>query len=103
MSNLEYEQWWSLHLRVAKGETLSPQEESDYATGLSQLDGETAATNGETVNYLRTLRTAINRAVSLHTELTARSADLDRKILALEARYQQQTGQTLNWEPHAPA
>lgn len=103
MQNLEYEHWWSLHLRVAKGETLSPQEECDYATGLGQLDGDTAATDGETITYLRTLRAAINRAASLHTDLTARSADLDRKIAALETDYQRLTGQALNWEPHAPA
>ena len=103
MSNLEYERWWSLHLRVAKGETLSAQEESDYATGLSQLDGETAATDGETISYLRTLRAAINRAMRLHTELTSRSADLDKKIAELEANYQRLSGQALDWEPYAPA
>jgi len=102
MANLEYERWWSLHLRVAKGETLSSLEEDDYAIGLSQLDSEAAATDGETVSYLRTLRAAINRASKLHTELTTRSVDLDRKIAALEANYQRLTGQALNWEPYAP-
>lgn len=103
MTNLEYERWWSLHLRVAKGETLSPQDEREYTTGLSQLDSETASTDGETITYLRTLRAAINRAVSLHTELTTRSAELDRKIVGLETNYQRLTGQALNWEPHASA
>lgn len=103
MSNLEYERLWSLHLRVAKGETLSPQEEREYAIGLSELDSETAATDGKTVTYLRTLRAAINRAVSLHTELTVHSADLDQKIAVLEANYQRLTGQALDWEPYAPA
>ena len=103
MSNLEYERWWSLHLRVAKGETLSRQEEREYATGLDQLDNESVATDGETVSYLRTLRAAISRASKLHKELTTRSADLDRKIAALEANYQRLTGQALDWEPYAPA
>ena len=39
MPNFDYERWWSLHLRVAKGESLSAQETSAYELGLDHLEG----------------------------------------------------------------
>ncbi len=103
MPDFDYEQWWSLHLRVAKGESLSAQEDQAYQTGLSQLDSQQASVEGETILYLRTLRSAIGRASRRHAEMTARSTELDTKIAALESRYQRLTGQTLNWDPHVSA
>jgi hypothetical protein len=98
-----YEQWWSLHLRVARGESLSTQEEQAYQLGLSHLDGETESVEGDTILYLRTLRSAIGRASNQHATLSARSAELDTKIAALESRYQRLTGQALSWDLHVSA
>lgn len=100
MSDFDYEQWWSLHLRMARGERLSVQEEQVYQKGLSHLDSQTEPVEGDTIRYLRTLRSAITRASSDHEDLTVRSAELDTKIAALESRYQRVTGQALSWEPH---
>lgn len=103
MLDLNYEQWWSLHLRVAKGESLTAEEDQAYQMGLSQLDSEQPSFEGETILYLRTLRAAIGRASSRHAEMTTWSTELDTKIAALESRYQRLTGQTLNWDPHVSA
>jgi multidrug resistance efflux pump len=103
VSNFDYDHWWSLHLRVAKGENLSTQEQRDYELGLGQLDSQSESSESDTIAYLRSLRAAINRALNLHAELTARSAELDRKIVALESNYQRITGHSLSLEPHAPA
>ncbi len=103
MSDFDYDRWWALHLRTAKGETLTAEEKAVYVAGLDQFDGATESTEGDTVAHLRTLRAAINRALNLHAELTACSAELDRKIVALESNYQRITGHSLSLEPHAPA
>ncbi len=102
MSEFDYESWWALHLRVAKGESLSAQETTAYESGLIHLEGQAVGAD-ETLTYLRSLRSAINRAAALHKDLVARSAALDSKIVALESAYQQQTGQVLDLGSHAPA
>jgi hypothetical protein len=102
MSEFDYESWWALHLRVAKGESLSEQETADYEAGLTHLESLPIG-DDEALTYLRSLRAAIGRAAALHRELAARSADLDRKIVFLESAYQQQTGQKLDLGSHAPA
>ena len=102
MSSFDYERWWSLHVRVAKGEHLSDQEESEYELGLDQLEGSQGEHDGAALTYLRTLRAAINRAAALHADLVSSSRELDKKIAELESVYQELTGQSLNWEPHAP-
>ena len=71
MPDFDYEAWWSLHLRVAKGEALSAQEEQAYQAGLGHLDSQTEALEGDTILYLRTLRAAISRAADQHATLTA--------------------------------
>ncbi|MCB0047579.1 MAG: hypothetical protein KDD92_19315 [Caldilineaceae bacterium] len=102
MSEFEYEDWWALHLRVAKGEPLSEQETTVYESGLTHLEGQPTG-DDEALTYLRSLRAAIGRAAALHKELAARSADLDKRIVVLESAYQQQTGQKLDLGSHAPA
>ena len=103
MSNFDYECWWSLHLRVAKGESLSDQETSEYRLGLDQLEGLPEHASDDRLTYLRTLRAAVHRAAALHADLSSRSLELDKKIADLESAYQELTGQTLNMAPHAPA
>jgi len=37
MDDAKYRRWWQLHLRVARGETLNPAEQAEYARGLKCL------------------------------------------------------------------
>jgi hypothetical protein len=62
MNSLEYQHWWQLHLRVAKGEALEPQEREAYQSGLDLLDREEAMQlNAVTLNTLRILRSQVHR------------------------------------------
>ncbi len=103
MAEFDYERWWSLHLRMAKGENLSEQEQVEYDLGQQLLDEQPELSNLDTLDHLRTLRSAIDRATSLHAGLTARSAELDKKIAGLEVTYQRLTGYNLSPSPHVPA
>ena len=103
MSDLDYERWWALHLRVAKNEPLSQGEQADYETGLRQFEETSAAPDAPTLSYLRALRASITRAATHQAELAVRSRELDREIARLESSYQQMTGETLDVEPHAQA
>ena len=103
MLDFDYEEWWSLHLRVAKGESLSQPEQRTYQVGLEQIDSQSKNIEGDTILYLRTLRAAIGLATSQQAELTDRTKELDAQIIALESQYQRLTGQTLNWDPHVSA
>ena len=89
MPDIDYEHWWLLHLRVAKKEILSEEEQIEYLAGLSHFDSQTDLSTPHTNIYLRTLRAAIERASTLHAELSAKSTELDRRIRVLEASYRQ--------------
>ena len=78
MSDLDYERWWALHLRVAKNEPLSQGEQADYETGLRQFEETSAAPDAPTLSYLRALRASITRAATHQAELAVRSRELDR-------------------------
>ena len=102
MDEKEYQRWWQLHLRVARGETLDPAEEAEYNAGLETLDQEEKAQfdqNGLT--RLRRLRAQVEQTRATHSQLLAKSARLDEQIAALEGAYQSLTGYELVGEPHA--
>ena len=101
MSDFDYDQWWSLHLRLAKGEPLSEAEQVEYHLGQTRLDDPEDIPGEDISSCLRTLRAAISRAAARHAVLTARSTDLATQIAALETAYQGLTGQRLTLEPHA--
>ena len=96
MADIEYEGWWQLHLRVAKGETLSAQEQESYASGLNQLEAfEPIQLQPEVLNPLRQLRTQWQSLSKTQHHLLAQSAELDKRIVELERIYQQVTGYEL--------
>ena len=103
MAEFNYERWWSLHLRAVKGDPLSEQEQIDYNLGLDLLNEESEMVDSATLDRLRTLRSAIDRATTLHGELSARSAALDNMIDRLEATFQRLTGHSLSPQAHVPA
>ncbi len=84
MTDFNYERWWELHVRNAKGEALTVEEQAEYDAGQVILDGEEPIIDSDTVTRLRVLRSTIGRAVERHTELVSRSEELDQKIAALE-------------------
>ena len=40
MDSQRFNKWWDLHLRVARGEALSTEEQEQYQAGITELDAE---------------------------------------------------------------
>lgn len=81
MVDFDYERWWELHLRNAKNEALSAQEQTEYAAGLSFLDSQDTFVDSDLLDRLRLLRISIRRASEVRADLLARSEELDRQII----------------------
>jgi len=69
MPDIDYACWWLLHLRVAKKEILSEQEQLEYRAGLSYFDSQAELPAPHTNIYLRTLLAAIDRSSEFHANL----------------------------------
>ncbi len=95
MTDFNYEHWWQLHIRSAKGESLTAEEQAEYDAGQTFLDSQDTIIDSNTVTLLRTLRSTIQRTTQRHAELLTHSEELDQKIAVLESNYQQTTGKSL--------
>jgi hypothetical protein len=96
MNEQNHNQWWQLHLRVSRGETLNPQEQRQYNAGLDALDNEEKAQFQSTgLNAIRQLRANIEEQRHIHDELIHESNHLDEQIASLEKAYQRLTGYQL--------
>ncbi len=84
-----YEQWWKVHLRVASGEKLTPQEEAMYQKGLEILDREEEEQLqlASSVDELAMMKTKIIELQIEHSQLQLKSTRLDAKIVQLEQAY----------------
>jgi len=89
-----YERWWKLHLRVAKGEELAPQELAEYQNGLAVLDDEEAGQlrPGKLSGDLIAAKTRIIELQIIHNQLLLKSTRLDAQIVQLEQAYQLSIG-----------
>ena len=85
MTTYAYDLWWQLHVRVARGETLSAKEQADYQAGLDQLDLQEAQIEPESLLALRAARAQIAQQTAEHTQMLARSAQLERQIAEIES------------------
>jgi predicted RNase H-like nuclease (RuvC/YqgF family) len=84
MDQKEYQHWWQLHVRVAKGEVLNPGEQAIYAQGLKE--NEQAELLHENLQALRDTRATVARLTREQEKLRAEREELDAKIGALEAK-----------------
>lgn len=101
MKQFNHEAWWQLHLRVAKGETLSSEEQALYKAGNDYLDGEEANLIKGEWSSLYMLRAQIDQLQQKHADLLQYSNQLDTEIATLEENIQQLTGQPLMMSSHA--
>ncbi len=96
MDQETYQHWWALHLRVARGEPLTPEERAAYDNGLAELDQrETMPRVGETA---RAMRATVAALAAEHAVLAARRQELDAEIARLEAALGKQARQLLGVE-----
>lgn len=101
MDKTAYQRWWQLHIRVARGENLSVDEQAVYEVGLTELDGEEKPQWQDAgLELLRQLRAEVEGLEAAHTQLQARSQRLDRQIWTLEGAYMGLTGLELSSQSH---
>lgn len=83
MDPMAYQQWWHLHLRVARGELLRPEEQSAYDAGRLEL------AQSEQTAELAAAKQAREELLALDAErdcLAKRRQQLDAEIATLESR-----------------
>ncbi|MFM9962652.1 MAG: hypothetical protein ACKV2Q_15685 [Planctomycetaceae bacterium] len=93
MTESAYQSWWPLHLRVARGESLTPDEKSFYDATCQDFDSD------EQQQPLRTAQLAKAKLQTLEverTQLEQRRRQLDTQITALENRLSQSTRHPAN-------
>ena len=82
MEEATYRTWWALHLRAARGESLTGEEREQHEAGLRQLhQGEVL----READALRQERAAVKALEEENARLSARREHLEAEIAALEA------------------
>ncbi|HLK61738.1 MAG TPA: hypothetical protein VKU00_34650 [Chthonomonadaceae bacterium] len=88
-----YQIWSQLHLRVARGETLTAEEKAIYDIGIKELDREEKI-EGDMAR-LRQLKANLAQLEAENTHLREERQQLDAQIAAVEAHLSQETRQEL--------
>lgn len=102
--NSESQQWWEYHLRTARGESLTEDEQAIYDAGIEQFDQEEAEElQFSALDNLRQLRLHVQTLTQTLTQITTHSESLNSQISELELAYQQLTGYSLMLDAHAPS
>ena len=95
MDHTTYQNWWQLHLRVARGETLAGDESAAYEVGLADLQRDEKLT--ATVDA-RELRQSLATLQKEHSAMEQQRQELDAEIAALESRLSENARQYLGVE-----
>lgn len=95
MEQAAYTQWWQLHVRMARGEKLRPDEQLIYEADRRDLEREEHF--AEAIDA-RAAREHLAKLEAEHAELESRRRQLDAEIMALESRLNEQTRQQLGVE-----
>lgn len=101
MGKFEYEEWWQLHLRVAKGESLNAEELGLYNRGLEEQHLAEEDINQDLIEHLRQLRGQLDQLIVKNDLLHKQQNQLDQKIAVLESAYQTLTGQPITSASYA--
>ena len=93
MDEQAYQDWQVLHRRMMQGEMLNAAEQAVYEAGCQAFDAEERLDGN--LERLRELRAQIAAAELEQQRLREREAELDARIVALEARLDTRTRQLL--------
>ena len=88
MDPAAYQTWWGLHLRVACGEALGPEERALYEAGRTELERQEVL--ADPTADLREARASVAVLQAEHNVLEARRQHLEAEIARLEAALRQQ-------------
>jgi len=89
MDDAAFRDWWKLHLRVSRGETLGAEEADRYRHGVEVLDE--AERQEREVSVARKLRALLKETEASHARLSARQAQLAAEITRIEASLTEET------------
>jgi len=95
MGESAFQAWWELHVRVARGESLTSDDHAIYQAGQQDLE------SGEECQLLLGAKQARDELAVLESErskLERRHQELDAEIQLLESRMGQQTRRLLGVE-----
>ena len=95
MDRATYRKWWQWHLRVARGESLSRDEQFSYDAGRRELETQERFSEATSAREAREALAALEED---HARLEKRRAQLDAEIVALESRLTGQARQYLGVE-----
>jgi hypothetical protein len=84
MDEQAYKAWWPLHLRVAKGETLTAEEQVVYETGRQQLYEEEKLDGS--IDALQKARRQMLELKAEYEQMRQRYEQMEAEIAALEAQ-----------------
>lgn len=87
------QQWWALHVRVARGESLAEEERSVYEAGLRQREQEEPLRAD--ISSLQAARSSLAALEIEQTRLRKKRAELDAEIATLEASLNERTRRLL--------
>lgn len=82
MDEARYREWWPLHLRVASGERLTPDEEASYDSSLRELHQEELSSRD--VGAVRRARDRVAALAAENEKLREERDQLETQIAALE-------------------
>ncbi len=91
---IERSPWWELHLRIARGETLSEQEQQLYDAEVARQDREAPPLKTD-LESLRTMREQVLALGRDNVELRSRVDELEREIRRVEHALSAETRQAL--------
>jgi len=87
-----YRSWWQLHVRIARGETVSPQQRALYDELRRKLEKDEAFPS---LAQAQEARGELNELEAERVQLQQRREHLDREIANLERRLAPQARQLL--------
>jgi hypothetical protein len=90
----ESSDWWNLHLRKARGETLSDSEQHFYDAELARQDHDAPPLKSD-LETLKKLRHQVLATGNVNSELRKRLSDLEEDIRHIEQSLSRETRQVL--------
>jgi hypothetical protein len=89
--------WWDLHLRKARGEPLSEEEQRAYEAELARQDRDAPPLLPD-LDSLKKMREQVRQLARSNAELNGRARDLEQAIQRVEQSLSRETRQALGVE-----
>ena len=95
MDQTVFQRWWDMHVRVAKGVSLNPEEQAFYDSGREELQRDEQL---QDVPRMREDREKLQALEAEREQLESRRRKLEREIADLEKRLPEHTRELLGAE-----